>query len=369
MMAEGSEANSVTVTDPSPDLSTEDTAFLADPILAEFKRLTIEALTHDGSRGILAGIVGELVEILGLAAEFQVDSHLDITEGETPSAEGLAISPTQAAMCAEEPQRTAMFLRGLHEAIASVIETKSPHPVRVLYAGSGPFAALAVPLMTLFPPELVRFTILDIHPVSIKHVKSVVRRLGLADRVDAYVVADACEYTIPRDSVPDIILSETMSTALETEPQVAIMRHLLSQVPEAILVPESVRVDAYLVDTSDEVRVIVPESEGSADKSQPDRISLGPVFELNAATIRSWASLSGDSLPAATIDIPPPPTPLYRPYLFTTITTYGKHRLRTHDCNLTGIREIAGSEEFSDGGSMQFSYRLGGCPGLVGEGR
>ncbi len=352
---------------PPSDLPAEESATLDESIIEEFKRLTFETLTHDAPKGILAGLVGELVDILESAAGFQIDSRPDVTEGETSSGEGLAISPTQAAMCAGEFQRTVIFLRGLHDAIASVIEATSPEPVRVLYAGSGPYATLAVPLMTVFPPEAVRFTILDIHPTSIEHVKSLVRRLGLADSVDAYAVADACDYTIPGDAIPHIILSETMGTALEKEPQVAIMRHLLRQAPDAIIVPESVRVDAFLVDTSKEIDVIVPEGEGPSSKSQPNRIPVGPVFELNTETIQSWTSLSGDRLPAAAIDIPAPPEPLYRPYLFTTITTHGKHLLRTHDCSLTGIREIPGSDDDSAERSLQFHYRLGTAPGLVSE--
>ena len=79
-------------------------------IIEEFKRLTLETLTHDGHRGILAGIVGELVGILENAADFQIDSKLDVVEGETASSEGLAISPTQAAMCAgDRPQQPPMM--------------------------------------------------------------------------------------------------------------------------------------------------------------------------------------------------------------------------------------------------------------------
>ena len=336
-------------------------------ISEEFKRLTFEALTHDGPRGILAGIIDELVGILKKAADFQIDRQLDIAEGETASSEGLAISPTQAALCAGEFQRTAIFLRGLHDAIAGAVELKAPEAVRVLYAGSGPYAPLAVPLMTVFSPEQVRFTVLDMHPVSIASVKSVVHRLGLDRSVEAYVLADACEHTIPSDAIPDILLSETMSTALEREPQVAIMRHLLGQAPDAVIVPESVRVDAFLVDTSKEPKIVVPESEGPPTKWRPDRIPVGPVFELNASTIRSWASLSNDRLPAATIQIPPPPEPSYRPFLFTTIATHGEHLLRTHDSNLTAIREITDIENLSAGRSLQFHYRLGAAPGLVAE--
>jgi hypothetical protein len=341
---------------------TEDAA-----IIEEFKRLTREALTHDGPRGILAGIVDELVGILENAADFQIDRQLDIAEGETACSDGLAISPTQAAMCAGEFQRTTTFLRGLHDAIAEAVKLKSPEPVRVLYAGSGPYATLAVPLMTVFPPEKVRFTVLDMHAVSIASAKSVVSRLGLDRSVESYVLADACKYTIPGDAIPDILLCETMSTALEREPQVAIMRHLLGQAPDAVIVPESVRVDAFLVDTSKEPDLIVPKSEDPSGKWQPDRIPVGPVFELNVSTIRSWASLSDDRLPAAVIRLPPPPDPSYRPFLFTTIATHGEHVLLTHDCNLTGIREITDIDNLSAGRTVEFHYRLGAAPCLVAQ--
>ena len=77
-------------------------------------------------------------------------------------------------------------------------------------------------------------------------VKSIVRRLRLGGSVASYVVADACHYKIPKDEMPDVILSEPMNAALEFEPQVAIMRHLLGQAPGARLVPESVQVDEEL---------------------------------------------------------------------------------------------------------------------------
>jgi len=334
-------------------------------IIEEFSRLTLATLNEDGHRAILAGIVGELVGTLENVAGFQIDEKSSVVEGETAAANGLAISPTQAAMCAGEFQRTAMFLRGLHDAIAEAVERSSSEPVRVLYAGSGPYATLAVPLMTVFPPEQVQFTVLDIHLESIASAKSVVQRLGLERSVESFVVADACEYEIPADAVPDIILSETMSAALEREPQIAIMRHLLGQAPDAVIIPESVKVDAFLVDTENEIDVVVPESGGAHTTGQPDRIPVGPVFELNASTIKSWASLSCDRLPAAAIQLPPPPNPHYRPFLFTTIATHGEHVLRTHDSSLTGIREITDIGDISKGRTVEFHYRLGADPRLV----
>jgi hypothetical protein len=331
----------------------------------ELRRLTSLVLSHDGPRGILVGIVIQIVEILERAAEFQIDPEADVAWGETYSAEGLAISPTQAAMCADQSRRTAMFLRGVHDAISKALAAStSPKPVHVLYAGSGPYATLAVPLMTLFSPELVRFTILDLHKISIKSVKSIVRRLRLGGSVASYVVADACQYSIPKDEMPDVILSETMNAALEFEPQVAIMRHLAGQAPGARLVPESVRVDAVLLDTSEEPARIEPDLEHSIPESSPDRIPFGPVFALDAAAIESWTTLDGDRLPAASIEVPAAPNPHYQPYLFTTIVTHGEHILRTHDCGLTSPRAFPEDGNLASGGLIHFHYRLGASPGL-----
>ena len=334
----------------------------------ELKRLTNEALSYSGPRGILAAIVDELVGILESVSGFRVGQEQSLTDGETVCDHGLAISPAQAACCAGEYQRTAFFLRGAHSAIMQALEAKPGRVVRVLYAGSGPYATLAVPLMTIFPPEKVKFTILDLHNESIQSVRSIVSQLGLQSSVESYVVTDACSYTIPPRSLPDILLCETMSTALEKEPQVGITRHLLGQAPDAIMVPEFVQIEAFLVDTSDEPEIIIPESEEPSESQRPNRISLGPVFELSKAAIRSWPPTETDSLPAQSIRLPLIPKPSYRPFLFTTIITHGEHVLLTHDCNLTGIREIMEIDALAAGGdSYQFTYLLGQNPRLVAE--
>jgi len=59
---------------------------IEDPaMIEEFKRLTREALTHDESRGVLAGIVDGLVGILEKVADFQVDRRLDVRLAKTRS--------------------------------------------------------------------------------------------------------------------------------------------------------------------------------------------------------------------------------------------------------------------------------------------
>lgn len=330
------------------------------------KCLTADLLSYDGPRGILVGLVLEVVGILERSAEFRIDPEADVTEGKTRSGGGIALSPAHAALCSDEPRRTAMFLRGVNDAILEALAMrKSPdEPIQVLYAGTGPFGTLVIPLMTVFPPEDVRFTMLDIHAVSIDSVKSIVRRLKLDKSVASYVVADACAYCIPENEIPEVIVSETMDAALESEPQVAIMRHLLGQAPGARLVPESVRVDAVLLDTSSEPGVVEPDLENSIPASSPDRIPFGSVFTLDAEAIKSWACLTGERLPAGSLEVPRSPGSHYKPFFFTTIITHGDHILRTHDSGLTSPRAFPGDGELTSGELVHFHYRLGRSPGL-----
>lgn len=105
---------------------------------------------------------------------FCIDQDRDIATGQTRLASGLAISPTLAAMCARELFRTLAFIRGLAEAINDAMHPD--RPVRVLYAGCGPYALLAVPLMTVFSSAQVTFTLMDIHQECLDSAQALDRK-------------------------------------------------------------------------------------------------------------------------------------------------------------------------------------------------
>lgn len=54
-----------------------------------------------------------------------------------------ASHPTGASMCILDSERTHVFLKGLVSAINKAKEVFEERPIRVLYAGCGPFALLA----------------------------------------------------------------------------------------------------------------------------------------------------------------------------------------------------------------------------------
>lgn len=307
----------------------------------------------------------ELTQILAAAQLIPPDRPEDISDGETRTANGLAISPTMAARCADDFVRTVGFIRGTHAAIVDLRKRFPNRPVRILYAGCGPMATLAVPLMPVFSATEATFTLLDVHPESIESAKSIVATLGLASSVSGFETVDATTYRVCADAPPDVILIETMQACLEAEPQVAITRHLLKQSPDAVLIPQEVRIDLTLLNPSREFNL--GRQERNPSHHQRDRIPLAPVFELNPQSVKCWENNCSDRLPASAVRIPDPLEPQYQPMLCTTIRVYGNHVIQDYDSGLTCPRRPTIKGAIKPGDTVQFQYGLGSHPGLKGE--
>src|SRR3954453_14892910 len=181
---------------------------------------------------------------------------------------GIALSPTAAATCTRDGLRTAVFVRGLRDAIEEARCRFAGETIEVVYAGTGPFAALAVPLMTIFSPSDVRFTLIDCHEESLRSVRDLLRHFGFGRFVRAIVAADASVYRY--GLTIHILVAEIMQQALGIEPQVEVFRNLGSQLSaNGILVPERVTVD-----------LVLGHPEAAAERS-----FVGTVTELSAATL------------------------------------------------------------------------------------
>ena len=311
--------------------------------------------------------VQELSGILAGTRENMIRQTQNISSGETRTANGLALSPTMASMCVDDFVRTIEFLRGTHAAIVDLRKQIDRRPVRILYVGCGPHATLALPLMTVFSCNEAVFTLLDIHPESIRSAKSNVERLGLVDSVADFETVDAAAFCIRPDKPPDVILLEVMQACLESEPQVAITRHLLRQAPLAVLVPEEVRVNLELMDPSREF--LNTGLESNHGPAQRDRIPVAPVFALNRETVNSWDNSCSNRITASTICMPGSWGEQYQPMLFTEIRIYKNHVLKDYDSGLTCPRALRLDASIAPGATIDFVYELGDHPRLVGSTR
>jgi len=198
--------------------------------------------------------------------------------------DGKGIGPYWAAMCINDLMRTKKFVRGLFCAIQAAQQRFPGIPVHVLYAGTGPFATLALPMTTVFTADEVQFTFLEVNPFAHQMVQQTISDLGIEAFVREVVLTDATRYT-PTGDV-HILLSETMQRALDKEPQVAITQHLISYLhPEGFLVPQSIVVQAGLLNPADDMTRM----QDFINPPEHYIEYLQSIFELNQDTARSFS--------------------------------------------------------------------------------
>ena len=317
--------------------------------LEKLRSVTKTLLDPSRSHYTMRPEVLELKAILEAASGFHADND-DIAAGESITDSGVAISPAMAAMCVDDYARTIQFIRGLQAAICDTRRTVVDRPVRILYAGCGPWATLAVPLMTVFNPDGARFTLLDIHDSSLASARQLIATLGLEKSVAAFERADAAHYEVDKNHEPDVIVVEMLRAALEAEPQVAVTTNLARQATDALIIPERITIDIALVNSA---------KEFSFDGGEParDRIIIGTVFTLEREQV------SGP----ATVRLPDYDRSQYRPMLLTTVNVYGDHCLTDYDSGITCPKQLSLGDDVGPGSIIEFSYEFGATPRLQGR--
>lgn len=305
----------------------------------------------------LDSLIGETVRLRQLVerhSHLPMDRQEDFSAGESYLPTGKAISPVQAALCAREPYRSAAFIQGLAQAVRERLP--DGRPVRVLYAGCGPFALLALPLMAVLSHRQVQFTILEVHVDALVYARELIAQLGLSAHVAEFVCADAACYRIRAGAVPDVIVSETMNAALGKEPQVGIMRNLYAQAPAATLLPAAVAVHL------------------GQERRQPDEscADWGRIFTLDADALRAWQDekhgrdkLDGADASLAAASIRLPDVLEHAPRLLTRIRVHGDIVLGDYACSLNLPLRLPGKPSLAGGSVLDFHYRLGTQPGLA----
>lgn len=327
----------------------------ADTAAAELARLrtlahAILAAGPDRRQAILP--IRELRLLAERLSAMDMSVQLNIGDGQSWLPSGLAVSPVNAALCANEFLRSAAFIEGAARAMEQAAARVDGRPLRVLYAGCGPFAFLLLPLLALWPAHRAQFTMLDVHAEALAPARRLVTALGLDAGVAAWIQADAATVRLDPAALPDVIVSETMSAALKREPQVAITRNLLAQAPDALMVPASVRIDCVLSERPDETA------------PWRDTTRLGQVFALDAAAVARWDAAPDGVLAAATLTLPADVAPHATLRLLTDITTFDGVELTHGDCSLNTPRYLPGKPLFAGGQAVRFCYRLGADPEL-----
>lgn len=299
---------------------------MTDDLRSTFKRCSALLLDPASGHGELRTAAQTLHRTL--CAAVGLDDGQPSTEERVPTRlpQGTAVSVQTAARCLWEYRRTACFLRGVEAAVKAAQRRFPGERIRLLEAGCGPFGLLALPLALRFPPEALGFVLLDYHHRSLEAVTLLTERLGLSSYLLAAVQADATRWQCPQALRPHVMVSETMKGSLCEEPQVAIAGNLVPQMmPDGIMVPESISVDACLFHQGDPL-----------DAATRSWVELGSLFELNSAS-------AVEAFPLRELRIPEPVPEKHALVTRTRIRVFGDIRLDPYDCSLTlnrAVREL-----------------------------
>ena len=284
-------------------------------------------------------------------------SEVDLGDAESvdhlDTGKGVAIGVTWAALCVDDVIRTQRFVAGLYQAVREVA-ARRPRPVHVLYAGTGPFLTLALPVMTRFTPEALQFTCIEINPASMRAARQAINSFEFEGFIADFIETDAAAYTIKTPRSIDIVLSETMQYCLIDEMQVPITLNLMAQLPaETILIPEQIWLSLVVLDQAG--NKVVKE--------------LGPIITIDKSSLATHGTTDVDAdFPTVRLAVPPyrPPIPMAGSgplAIRTGITIYGDHVLSDYDSGLT-IPKIIG--EYPDNNNpleaIDFTYQLTPSP-------
>ena len=284
---------------------------------------------------------------------------------------GVAINPQAAAHCVKDYRRSAVFIRGVYAAINSARMRFGDTPVRILYAGCGPFATLVLPLLGKFSPGELDLTLLDIHRRSLDSVNQLLEHFGLDNHQIHTVQGDACHYQHPGDL--HLVIAETMQKSLEQEPQFAVTANLAPQLcSRGIFIPEEISVALCLAHLDSELAMfkqsgkIDYESLVSAGKRHP----LATVFTLSpklaAAQLQAAERNERSSkleLSATTIEIPRVANLAgFDALLFTRIQVFSHYHLQDYEAEITLPQRCHELSPLAGGDSYKICYQLGSYP-------
>ena len=210
------------------------------------------------------------------------------SDEETTLTGGVALSPLQAANCTLEHIRTVRFIKGTHLAILELLKRFPHEQLNILYAGTGPFATIILPVLSLLPKTSVSLTLLDISSQSIASVKSLFHHLDFNSFVAEILHADAITYTYSSSKKLHMVISETMFEALNREPQIAITANLAKQICKGgIFIPEQINIDLLYADFNSEPNLQI--------SNESDLILSNTSFKERVVLAKSVLSLDLDN--------------------------------------------------------------------------
>jgi len=307
-------------------------------------------------------------DMTGIQAEPTFDAWAEDTFLE----HGVAINSQAAAQCIKDYQRSIVFIRGVYAALTSLKpEISTQTPIRILYAGCGPFATLLLPVLVKFEPTDLDVRLLDIHQISLDSVHDLIANFELEAYQIETILADACTYRSPEKR--HLIIAETMQKSLEQEPQFAVTANLSPQLePGGVFIPEKIEVSLCLAKLKNEQQTFnrLHHLDSESLLANKQRVLLGTLLRLEperAAEQLDSAAYNHESskleLAAVSIHIPElAALQNFDALLLTHIQVFGQHQLSDYECDLTLPQKCLGVLPLIANSHYAVRYQLGQYP-------
>jgi hypothetical protein len=334
----------------------------------ELANITLNLLASDDER--------EELQCAHLLSAFLTQFSLDETDSNNKARKytdtvvigGVALSPSEAAVCIDDYLRTVRFIKGAYHAIKELQRRFPEQKINILYAGCGPYATILTPILPLFTAEEIGVTLLDISSYSIQSVQLLLTALGLDNRIDAVICGDATTYTHASSSPLHMAVSETMYHALVREPQVAITHNLVPQItPNGILVPEEIRIDLMQAFFAKERYWNI--ADNSCDtrtnffiRYEYEPICLGKIFSIGKDHLFSEAERTSGLFKSGWFQTPSDFQNRPDLCLFTTVTVFKDICLHSSESFITNPFCVTSIYSLKQGSTFQLIYNFGQIP-------
>jgi len=337
--------------------------------------ITLEAiigtiLAESSSAACLHDALDQFAQICSDASGIVPDASFDSWADDTFLDGGMAINPQAAAYCIKDYQRSVMFIRGVYAAIKVAQKRFANTPIKILYAGCGPFATLLLPLISQFKPGELDIHLLDIHQQSLDSVKQLISYFGFNNHTINLLQGDACSYQHP--NALHLIIAETMQKSLEQEPQFAVTANLAPQLAsQGIFIPEKIEVELCLAHEESEKEAFNGLNIDSEILIKAgNRHPIGTIFKLlpeQAAMQMSEASYNKDTskleLSPQTVQIPSVDNlESYDALMFTRIQVFEQYHLKDYEADLTLPHKCYDLSPLKSGATYRVCYQLGNYP-------
>jgi len=275
---------------------------------------------------------------------------------------GKAIGTVWAAMCIKEFMRTKKFIRGVFLGIKRAKEKFPNRKIHILYAGTGPFATLIVPLTTVFTSQEIECTLLEINPDSIENLRKIIKAFEIEEYINDIVQCDATEYKADKNKPIHMVVTETMQRALKKEPQVAITLNLVPQMEEGgILIPQNISIEAGLLDPKRDMERMMGIEGAEIDYCH----HLNKIFELNKEMALE-KDKNAESFEQVEVEITDSIEKRYKSLsLFTNIQVFEEEQLTYNQCSLNMRVKIASIDEKNKIKKVIFQYFINETPGFT----